>query len=443
MNNITYRFELASRPNRDGLHVIYLRITANRKHKRIKTPVAVKTADFNPFPKIVPNRTPQWIKGVGPAVTQQNELLYGVWNNAVKQHAELVKAGGTETAETLVNHIKQPPSTITVGVFADQFLELVQRHSIGYEKQVKSKVKAFVAWIGREAPLKNISLDLLQRYELYLNQQGVSKTNQHYHFSRIKRMTNEAIRLELLEKDPFLHFEMPPDKPQPRLKLTDAQIQAIENLDLGKGRKRTDAKGRKYELGEWVPVARSLYLFSFYNGGIRASDIIQLRYCNIVDGRCEYQMNKTSKLMSSKLSAKSKEILKQFHRSGAPAYGFLFALLSDEAPYAKQVTYDEKKRMPRAIQVQLDNDVSSILVMINRALKDIAKLAGIEERLTFHTARHSFADKARRKMKESKNVSIDDIRNALGHTRLDTTQRYLNSFDREGLDSAMDAIFDD
>jgi hypothetical protein len=44
-------------------------------------------------------------------------------------------------------------------------------------------------------------------------------------------------------------------------------------------------------------------------------------------------------------------------------------------------------------------------------------------------------------MNESKNISVDDIRSALGHTRLDTTQPYLTSFDKEALDDSMDAVF--
>jgi integrase len=94
------------------------------------------------------------------------------------------------------------------------------------------------------------------------------------------------------------------------------------------------------------------------------------------------------------------------------------------------------------LQEQLFNDISVAQVLINRQLKLLAEKVEIKEKLTFHTSRHSFADKARRRMKETKNISIDDIRQALGHDKLDTTQKYLNSFDKESLDSAMDAVFD-
>ncbi|ADB37725.1 Arm DNA-binding domain-containing protein [Spirosoma linguale] len=44
----TYHFELNSKPGKDGRHTVLLRITANRKHKRIKTDIAVKSSEFDP-----------------------------------------------------------------------------------------------------------------------------------------------------------------------------------------------------------------------------------------------------------------------------------------------------------------------------------------------------------------------------------------------------------
>ncbi|WP_041616085.1 tyrosine-type recombinase/integrase [Spirosoma linguale] len=166
------------------------------------------------------------------------------------------------------------------------------------------------------------------------------------------------------------------------------------------------------------------------------------RLGNFID-RLEYQMSKTGEFMSTRLTRKAREILDLFARENASPTSYIFGALSDQAAYAPYVSYEQKKKMPRELAVRLFNDISSVQTQINGELKILAQKAGIAGKLTFHTARHSFADRARRKMKESKNISIDDIRQALGHTKLDTTQRYLNSFDREGLDSAMSAIFDE
>ena len=45
--NTTFNLELNGKPGRNGLHEVFLRITQERKHKRIKLGISVKKADFN------------------------------------------------------------------------------------------------------------------------------------------------------------------------------------------------------------------------------------------------------------------------------------------------------------------------------------------------------------------------------------------------------------
>ncbi len=58
--------------------------------------------------------------------------------------------------------------------------------------------------------------------------------------------------------------------------------------------------------------------------------------------------------------------------------------------------------------------------MINRTLKDIAKVCGIHKNMTFHVARHTFATA----ITLSNNVPIETVSKLLGHTKLSTTQIY-------------------
>jgi integrase len=58
---------------------------------------------------------------------------------------------------------------------------------------------------------------------------------------------------------------------------------------------------------------------------------------------------------------------------------------------------------------------------LNRALRRAASRAGVEKRVTPHTLRHSFAV-----LLDRRGVSVNSIRAALGHARLDTTQIYVS-----------------
>ncbi|QDK80890.1 tyrosine-type recombinase/integrase [Spirosoma sp. KCTC 42546] len=439
--NATYKFEINSKPGKDGRYTIFLRVTANRKLRRIKTIVAVLPTEFDPHAA-----RGKWISSKNSDFKFFNGELLKLIR---KTEAEIDKLGekGPITSEGLIDRLRNPfPDTgWTIGSFSDKMVADAASHSVGYQRNLKSRLGMFVEFAGKEVPLSSINLDLLNRFKRHLQATGKMNGTQHTYFNRIKRMTSEALKLELIAKDPFLHFDMPGDKPAPRLKLTDAQVDAIEAVDVGSNRR--DSTGRTYEAGIWLFRAKWLYLFAYQMGGIRSRDVLQLRWSNIVgepgSERLEYQMSKTGEFMSTRLTRKAREIVELFRRDGVGPDSYLFGVLSDEAGYAPYATHEQKKKMPREMAVRLFNDISSAQSQINGELKLLAKKAGITDRLTFHTARHSFADKARRKMKESKNISIDDIRQALGHQRLDTTQRYLNSFDKESLDTAMDAIFGD
>ena len=73
--------------------------------------------------------------------------------------------------------------------------------------------------------------------------------------------------------------------------------------------------------------------------------------------------------------------------------------------------------------------ISSRNTAVNKKLKKIGKLAGIQTPISFHISRYSFADYARRK-----NMNLYDISQALGHADLETTHIYLKSFDEDSLD---------
>ena len=67
----------------------------------------------------------------------------------------------------------------------------------------------------------------------------------------------------------------------------------------------------------------------------------------------------------------------------------------------------------------------------NRKLKQLAEIAGISEKLSTYTARHSWATAARRH-----NVPLSIISAGLGHSSERTTLIYLDSVENVALDNA-------
>ena len=62
---------------------------------------------------------------------------------------------------------------------------------------------------------------------------------------------------------------------------------------------------------------------------------------------------------------------------------------------------------------------------INRHLKEIAKICGINKKLTFHSARHTFATT----ITLTNGMPIETVSKMLGHNNLRTTQIYAKVID--------------
>ena len=77
------------------------------------------------------------------------------------------------------------------------------------------------------------------------------------------------------------------------------------------------------------------------------------------------------------------------------------------------------------------------MCMINRKLKIVGNMIGVQLPLTMYTARHSWASVAK-----NKNVPISVISEGMGHDSELTTQIYLASLDTAVVDKANSMILD-
>ena len=77
---------------------------------------------------------------------------------------------------------------------------------------------------------------------------------------------------------------------------------------------------------------------------------------------------------------------------------------------------------------EYDDKNQLMFKIVNRALKKWAKAAGIESKLTFHTARHSFATNI---LENSPDADLWTVSKLLGHKDIHSTQIYAHVRDRK------------
>lgn len=404
----SFHLFLKNRKKQNGEYPIYLRITNNRKHKYVSTGVSVKKKQWNPESEEVRRNHDNY--------KTLNEALEIKVSEARRVQTELSR-NGHETAKAIRERIKttQKADFFEIG---EQLLEELEANKKYYaSKTLKVVLKKFEEFEGeRSLPLKQIDGGYLEKFENHLRTEyGNSDSTINKNFEPIRKIINRALKAHLMANDPFKEYEVPTrSRAKQKVKLTFKQIQDIEALEL--------------KPGSWEGHVRNAFLFSFYSGGIRFGDVCCLKWENVKNGKLSYQMNKNEKPFSTALNDYQKEILNRY--SGA-LHEYIFPFLNSHKDYSDPV--------------ELRRAISSNNVLVNgkkeedaeTGLKLIAKMAGIDENVSFHVSRHSFAQYA----VSEKGLDVYELMQTLRHSKIETTQSYLKSLNEELADKAMKKVF--
>jgi integrase len=243
--------------------------------------------------------------------------------------------------------------------------------------------------------IHDIDETFLEKYESYLLNKLHKARNSKFHaMCFIRKYTLKLFKAGKIKNYPFNTFVVgSPELGEPLYleleelnKLHDL-FESGELLKIVRNSKSQFTKYKTFALGEKYQEVLKCYLASCYCG-LRHSDIKTLKTSEIKGANIVKIMKKGRK---GKRKSVNIPIRKRFESllQRKSENGFAFGVKVKESSQS------------------------------NKYLKDIAKIAGIEKELTFHSARHTFAVVSLRL-----GVPIDVISDILGHSELKTTQRY-------------------
>lgn len=155
--------------------------------------------------------------------------------------------------------------------------------------------------------------------------------------------------------------------------------------------------------GSQLELARDVFLFSFYTRGMPFVDIAFLTPAQIEGNVLTYVRRKTGRTFKVRLERCSLDLLRYYERPGAP---YVFPILSTVSHKEAVREYRERS------------------CYHNRLLKRVAAMAGLDVRLSFYVARHTWASTAFRS-----GVNIETIARALGHSSTKVTQVYIRNLE--------------
>lgn len=407
----TYHFYMRKDKARaNGECPIYLRITKNRKPRYVSTGVYILPKHWN--------KEKETIRKSHRNAKSLNSILTREQNKAEKVQDEL-GVHGKDSAKAIQKRLKQQES--------GDFFELADSYQQELEDQKKlsalktlgvtlNKLEAFEG--ERQLPLKHIDTEYLERFERFLQRKYDNRASTiSKNFEPLRAIIRKALKKHLISIDPFANFEgAKRGKPQPKTILSIEQIKAIEEADLKEGSNL------------WH--TRNYFMFSFYSGGIRFGDLCGLKWKDIKGDRLSYQMNKNDKVFTVDLNQYQKEILEKY--SGKKE-NFIFPIFNNHKDYSDPIFL--RKRIS-VKNVLINKWLRKIAKIVNEELKEKQSKVPEIDGISFHVARHSFAQYA-----VEKGLSIYEVMQTLRHSNIKTTQRYLKGLDEQLADQAMKKVF--
>lgn len=375
-------FWLSMAKKKDNLAPIYARITVDGKCAEISLKRFTSVTYWDARSKRSNLRTSK-----GKALNVYLDQVYSDLLECQKQllsesryiTAQAIKArylGEDEQHKTLIQlvyyHNKNMVSVLKAGTLKNYFTT---------ERYIKRYLKHRLR--TDDIYLKQLSYKFIIDFEQFLrtgksinrsqplNNNGVMK-----HLERLKKMMNLALRLEWIEKAPFVRFSLKFTKHQ-RAFLSNSELDMLESGHLE---------------NETHRKTRDVFVFACYTG-LSYIDVKLLSDDHIVRGiDGDYwiftKREKNDEPVKIPLLDKALAVIKKYDQS-----------LNNKKEQLLPVFTNQK---------------------VNKYLKEIAVILKINKKLTFHAARHTFATT----VTLSNGVPIETVSKLLGHTKLSTTQIY-------------------
>ncbi|MET4074514.1 site-specific integrase [Hymenobacter sp. UYCo722] len=411
----------------DGSHPFFVRITKDRKRKYIATGLSLNPKHWHAGNKEPRNNFPN------PA--DREELIGALreWHDKYKEVAnELAKADEQHDARSVATRVAENRSKTRSGrllaycdELSDSYRAVGKVGNAGIYKDLRNQLAKFIAAEYRieDLPLERVNLSFCDKWEHYLRLTGAKEITLSLRFRTLRAVLNKAIAngLAKVEHYPFARTAAERHKFSVGKFDVSTTKRAISRDAIRLLEALTPETAR-------LQLAKNVFLFSFYCGGINFVDLAQLRWKDLtpIDSegivfRLSYVRQKTGGKFDLKLLAPAAAIVASFRPfTYAGPDSYIFPVLDG----TKHTTL-----------TQIKNRLHKVLGQVNHDLKVLAPLAGISTPLTTYVARHSFATSLKRS-----GVAIAIISDMMDHASEQTTRDYLDSFASETLDAAFEQL---
>ena len=423
----------------DGTHPFVVRMNKNKTRKHISTGLTLHPKYWNADKGEVRRSYPE------PHRSELTKKLHE-WKAKYSSAAEsLADADEQHDASTIaskaVESRKQTRRT-TLLAYIDTVVEgMVNARKMGNSivyRDLRNQLAKFITdeYQTEDIPFDKVTVNFCNEWENTLRATGATDNTLSNRFRTLRAVLNRAIANSYAKPDsyPFARNVAEKHKFSVGKFDTTTQKRAISRDEV---RKIENYEPTGTATGKWASVknaaeverlrlAKSVFVFSFYVGGINFVDLAKLRWRNINtdsegNQRLTYIRQKTGGKFSVKLHPSAAAIVEQcklltYHNTDS----YIFPILRKEQ---------------HQTEIQINNRLHKILGQVNKDLKTLGEYAGIRTPISTYTSRHSFATALRQNGTPTAVIS-----QAMGHKTEAVTAIYLESFASEIVDTAFDSL---
>lgn len=430
----------------DGSHPFFLRITKDRKRKYISTGLALHPKYWNAGKKEVRKSYPEpgrerllrqlteWevkYSGAATALAEADEQhdAPAVAAKAIEDRKAARRVKLLAYCDELSTGYLKTGQTGNATVYRDlrnQLAKFVATEANAPAPPAgRGQAQAWAIWLSSyDVPLDRVNVTFCHEWEKKLRASGIKEITLSLRFRTLRSVLNQAIAAGLMKASnyPFARTVAEKHKLQvgkfdvstAKRAISRDELRHLESLEPSTERQR---------------LAKDVFLFSFYGGGINFVDLAQLRWRDLsietLDTknfqRLNYMRQKTGGKFSIRLLPPAAAVIAAYrYHTYATPFSYIFPILD----LSKHVS-----------QAQIKNRLHKVLGQVNKDLKILGELAQISIPLTTYVARHSFATTLKQAGTQTSIIS-----QAMGHKSEAVTAVYLDSFGSEIVDTAYDNL---
>ena len=388
-----------SRVRKDGTTSIEVVLTVNGERCAFSTGKKVKSCNWD--------KNKQQVKGKDEEAQSLNNYLKAIKAKLYQKEAELLERGFIITADLLRDAYFDKVESIK----ERSLFEVFEEHNQEQEKLIGNGVSKATYWVSvytirllrefvqqkykrEDLYLRELNLNFIQSFHSFLRiDKDMAQNSSTKHLKLLKKIINLSVANSYMAFNPFSTYKVERE-PVDIDFLDEEELRKIINFDTPLPR---------------LERAKDMFLFGCFTG---------LSYIDIKTLTPEhFEKDSAGRIWIKKRRVKTGVLSR-------------IPLL----PIAKLIL-DKYKGGEKLLPIQDPAD-------INKYLKDIAILCGINKRICFHTSRHTFAST----VTLANNISLEVVSKMLGHTNTRMTAHYAKLIDKcigEQMDKLMDTFTGD